>query len=166
MEVWAMSQIDLLLTKYSRRRGRREELRQGAVGILIDVFMFRRMITPWLIRVGFLLFCVLALVLTTVAIVQPMLKGSTSGASSVSTTAGRQPNQRDWRSLQPPSHELTGLMLQPPAWLSRAVWEWIALLFGVCVARVLCEGMIVVFQINESLTDVRRRLEQQNAGNV
>jgi len=157
-----MSQVDQLLTRYSRRRGRREELRQDAIGILIDVFMFRRMITPWLIRAGFLVFCLFADIATAVAIVEPLVNGKTSRETLPSKNSARETNAGERWNLPAASLGPSGLMLQPPRWLSQAVWEWIALIVIVCVVRVVCESMIVVFQINETLTDVRGRLEQQN----
>ncbi len=163
-----MSQVDLLLTKYSRRRGKGQELRDGAIGALIDAFMFRRMITPWLIRIAFLLLCVFAAGSTVVAIVLPLVKGgmATRPPNSPSLTSTSTMNTSgpvtSPPSLAPPG-DLPGLRLLAPGWLSRVKREWIALVVSVCLVRVLCEGMIVLFQINESLTDVRRRLEHPNA---
>ncbi len=142
--------IEAAMLAYRRKR-ESQAMRSGFVGVLVDVFMFRRMVTPWLIRCFFAVCFVGAAVAATYG---AWIIVAGSGATSANFAPGAAP--------------VTMGGLQVPATLFAVQWMRLLLvispLLWLVAIRLLCEFSIVVFQINESLTDARKAITTQAMG--
>lgn len=134
-----------------RKKRESQALRSDFFGVLVDVFMFRRMVTPWLIRCFFAVCFVGA---TVAAIYGAWIIVAGPGMTSANLAPGAAP--------------VTMGGLQVPATLFSVQWMRLLLvispLLWLVAIRLLCEFSIVVFQINESLTDVRKAIATQTTG--
>jgi cellulose synthase/poly-beta-1,6-N-acetylglucosamine synthase-like glycosyltransferase len=137
-----LADVDPVVDAYLRRRRRRSA--GGSTSWLVDVLMFRRMLTPWLVRIGFAftLLCVLTwLILEYLSI----LSGSPSPMESLlklSLDSGAAPSAGAAPTI-------------------RINWMIVSRLIGpvylLIVIRIVLEFCVVQFQISESLTDIRNK---------
>jgi hypothetical protein len=118
----------------------------GSSGVLWDWLLFRRLLTPWLIRVGFVVFTALVLISAVVEVGARLLDLLGIAEPNVSTPLSR------------PS-----LVLTAPYQLGE-VWHVIQPLsvaaIVLCVVRVGAEFIVVIFVIQEELVRGRSRIDR------
>lgn len=142
---------DAALRAYRRKRGRGAELRTGVAGVIIDVLMFRRMITPWLVRMSF----VIVLLVATLAVLAGSLDVVGQAFSGQTKPALTGPRSK----LLPGEFAVVSAPSSPFA--SQSSFDYLRLgtmlaPLGIVVGvRIILEMCIVLFQISETLTDLR-----------
>lgn len=166
--------IEATMLAYRRKR-HAQTLRTGVWGIATDLLMFRRMVTPWLIRVLFVIAIGAAAVSAIYALVAIFQDASNLGAPAAFTSSQdhlsfpsmpRSKGGSPFGSVNDSSSVSIGGLEMPSAIVSFhwfQLYRILAPLLWLLAVRLLCEFCIVAFQINESLTDVRRLLQSNAA---
>ena len=113
-----------------------------------DYLTFRRMITPLIIQIVFWLGFAGCLVMGTILIVKnvPLIDKQ---AKTAPADAGSSSGDGDG----------TLAKTRPPAPLSQVILGVFLILVGPVVVRIACEIIILIFRINETLTDLKDILE-------
>jgi len=173
-------QGDDILTEAIRRRRRKQS--NSLAGLVIDILMFRRMITPWLIRVFFVQVMILCAVSAGLIVYQEIAAaGSASSGRIVQGGAGARSRQRpisieetpfDAEPNSPPASSYSpptpSRVTTVPSVVLGVDWQRVARvlwpLFTILVVRIACEGCIVLFQINETLIDIHRMGRERKLG--
>lgn len=163
--------VDPAILAHMQRKRLRVAKRMTFAEWAIDVLMFRRMLTPWLIRVFFVNAVLLAVLSSFLHVFLIMDRsGPADRYGQSEQRSGSRQTERgsvDWGNVSERQSAPVASSIVPP--LPRIVtrMNWEAMLpplytLGTLVLlRIMCEGGIVLFQINESLTDLRSK---QRAG--
>jgi hypothetical protein len=143
---------DEALRAYWAARSRRRSNSPGLFATVADFFMFRRMLTPWILRFGFGFFAGVMCFLVLLSVFAAF-KATTSGNGN------------------PPTDPLAGVGQAISGQVATGVSAMAAVVFGILgailitvIVRIAFEIYIVLFQINETLSDIREQLSNRGTG--
>lgn len=138
---------------YRRKKTKKSRGKQ----LVLDYLFFRRMISPILIQIFFWLGTALCLLVGLYAFIDGLIPQERERALQIRNAFNEDRNLRGFDDDDRVKIKMQPVRVEKTLNLLQSLSGLLLMIFGPFFVRIFCENLILLFQINETLTDIRNQ---------